>query len=192
MDESKLFVRTIERNDGQEININQCEVGDVGCVVWDAAIVLAKYFETPDFENGHAWRNKCVVELGAGTGVVGLLVASYGAKTIMTDLAEFVPLIEYNIDFNKTLFQMEASAKTLKWGEPTVDTPEYRNIDVVIVADCIYYDESLEPLVNTMYDLCSKDTFVYCCYEERTTGNKPELQRRFIYHLRSLKLRKYL
>ncbi|KAH3714976.1 hypothetical protein DPMN_057679 [Dreissena polymorpha] len=59
----------------------------------------------------------------------------------MTDLAEFVPLIEYNIDFNKTLFQMEASAKTLKWGEPTVDTPEYRNIDVVIVAYCIYYDE---------------------------------------------------
>ncbi|KAH3714975.1 hypothetical protein DPMN_057678 [Dreissena polymorpha] len=89
MDESKLFVRIIERNDGQVIQINQCEVGDVGCVVWaamcrctywfwDAAIVLAKSFETEDFNNGKTWRNKCVVELGAGTGVVGLLVASYG------------------------------------------------------------------------------------------------------------------
>lgn len=42
------------------------------------------------------------------------------------------------------------------------------------------YFQSLEPLVKTMADLCGDSTVVYCCYEERTTGNKPELQRKFM------------
>ena len=73
-----LFVREIDRNDGQTLKINQSEIGDVGCVVWDAALVLTKYLESNDFERGAAWNGKQVLELGAGTGVVGLYAASLG------------------------------------------------------------------------------------------------------------------
>lgn len=76
------FVRDIERNDGCTLNINQCYQGDVGCVVWDAAIVLSKYLETKHFHDPssevNVWAGKSVVELGAGTGVVGLMAASMG------------------------------------------------------------------------------------------------------------------
>lgn len=77
-DLSRLFVRQYERNDNKLLQFHQCEVGDVGCVVWDAALVLSKYLETADFNYGHALISKVIVELGAGTGAVGLVAASFG------------------------------------------------------------------------------------------------------------------
>ena len=78
----KLFVREFERKDGSILTINQSEVGDVGCVVWDAAIVLSCYMETSDFYDVNANKNvlagKRVIELGAGTGLVGLQAACLG------------------------------------------------------------------------------------------------------------------
>ena len=38
---------------------------------------------------------------------------------------------------------------------------------------------SLSDLVKTLVDLCGKSTTVVMCYEERTTGNKPEVERKF-------------
>lgn len=81
-DNSKYFVREIAKNDGCFLRMKQCYIGDVGCVVWDAAIVLAKYLETKQFydpsEGVNLWCGMTVVELGAGTGVVGLMAATLG------------------------------------------------------------------------------------------------------------------
>ena len=77
----KLFIREFERNDGSVLTINQCEVGDVGCVVWDAALVLTSYLDGIDFLDdvgGNKLTGKTVVELGAGTGIVGLQAAAIG------------------------------------------------------------------------------------------------------------------
>lgn len=78
--QTSYFVREIEKNDGCILKIKQCHKGDVGCVVWDAAIVLAKYLEkTSDpASEVNTWTDKDVLELGAGTGVVGLMAASLG------------------------------------------------------------------------------------------------------------------
>lgn len=79
---SRYFVREIEKKDGCTLNIKQCYLGDVGCVVWDAAIVLAKYLETKHFHDPpsgvNVWAGKSVLELGAGTGVVGVMAATMG------------------------------------------------------------------------------------------------------------------
>lgn len=81
-DDGRYFVRELEKNDGRTLKVRQCYLGDVGCVVWDAAIVLAKYLETKQFHDPssgqNVWAGRSVVELGAGTGVVGLLAATLG------------------------------------------------------------------------------------------------------------------
>lgn len=56
----------------------QYEYGDVSCVVWDAAIVLAKYLETLFKENNETFVFKKVIELGSGLGCVGLTAACFG------------------------------------------------------------------------------------------------------------------
>ena len=78
IDFSRLFLREYERNDDIILKLYQSEVGDVGCVVWDAALVLAKYLESADFELGADLKSKIVIELGAGTGAVGLVAGSFG------------------------------------------------------------------------------------------------------------------
>jgi len=42
---SLLYPREAELRDSRTLQIFQSEIGDVGCVVWDAAIVLAKFYE---------------------------------------------------------------------------------------------------------------------------------------------------
>lgn len=74
-------------------------------------------------------------------------------------------------------------AKTLVWGKESPTTE--KDYDYVILADCIYYEQSLVPLVQSIIDLCSEKTVVFCCYEQRTTGNKPKLEKEFFELIRA-------
>lgn len=74
---SRTFEREIECKNGI-LTIKQAEVGDESCVVWDAALVLAKYLQACHYCSKERLENKRVIELGAGTGVVGIIVASCG------------------------------------------------------------------------------------------------------------------
>lgn len=72
------FVREIECC-GRVLRLYQDFVGDVGCVVWDAALVLGRFLENKTFFPSDYWSsNKRVLELGAGTGAVGLIAALLG------------------------------------------------------------------------------------------------------------------
>ncbi|KAF9353839.1 Methyltransferase-like protein 21D [Mortierella sp. NVP85] len=84
--------------------------GGVGSTIWDAGIVLAKYFErslaaTPAESDTVALN---VLELGSGTGVVGLAVARMlsamkrKGKVVLTDKENVVPLLQRNVDKNKS------------------------------------------------------------------------------------------
>ena len=93
----ETFVRVIEvQGSKSELKIHQSYIGDVGCVVWDAALVLSKYIDHVNSKNSvevdgcggglvaHASQliknihNATAIELGAGTGAVGLLAAALG------------------------------------------------------------------------------------------------------------------
>jgi len=141
-DDDEYFIRTIEfDNIPNEVKIYQQTIGDVGHVVWDAAIVLAK------------------------------------AQTFITDLPEVLSLMEKNIVENQTGDKFNITAKTLKWGEDVDKQLLYP--DYVFIADCIYYEESLYPLVNTMVAISSTSTQIYLSYEERDTEKKVKLQNQF-------------
>ncbi|XP_065611730.1 protein N-lysine methyltransferase METTL21D isoform X1 [Cyrtonyx montezumae] len=166
------FVRELERRAGPALRLEQ-RAGGVGCVVWDAALVLAKFLERG------AWplSRRAVLELGAGTGAVGIMAATLGADVTLTDLRELQELLAVNIENNRHLVTGSVRAEVLKWGEDVSDfqpPPDY-----ILMADCIYYEESLEPLLKTLRELTGPDTCVLCCYEQRTMGKNPEIERRY-------------
>ncbi|XP_060919294.1 protein-lysine methyltransferase METTL21D [Labrus mixtus] len=181
-DECDYFVREIEKNDGCTLKVKQCYLGDVGCVVWDAAIVLAKYLETKQFyepsSRVNVWADRRVLELGAGTGAVGLMAAALGADVTVTDLEDLQTLLRLNIQENKTLIDSGSiTAKVLKWGEDVSDflpPPHY-----ILMADCIYYEQSIVPLVESLKLLSGPETCIICCYEQRTEGINPKVERQF-------------
>ena len=79
IDKSNFFERLLECENNQVLTINQSYIGDVGCVVWDAALVLSKYLESNSFRSRFGdLKGSKVIELGAGTGAVGLVAAANG------------------------------------------------------------------------------------------------------------------
>ncbi|XP_040268450.1 protein-lysine methyltransferase METTL21D [Bufo bufo] len=175
-EEPGVFVRELERRDGAVLGIRQLSSGDVGCVVWDAAIVLSKFLERRERAEPGLFTGRAAVELGAGTGIVGIMAATLGANVTVTDLEDLQDLMKMNIENNVALITGSCQAKVLKWGAEGTD---FSPPDYILMADCIYYEESLKPLLKTLRDLASSETCVFCCYEERSTGKNPQIERTF-------------
>ena len=133
--------------DGKTLKISQQYVGDVGGVVWDAALVLNGFLENIS----EKIKGKNILELGAGTGVSGLIAAYFGARVSITDTSEFIPLIEKNIEQNKELIKLSPVYPfCLDWryfdDNVKLETPSDVTkkldlpFDIIILSDCIYYE----------------------------------------------------
>lgn len=75
----KYFTREFQvSSNGANLEFFQHTVGDVGCVVWDAALVLAGYLDHIHQTGRQSLKSLKVLELGSGTGCVGLVAAALG------------------------------------------------------------------------------------------------------------------
>ncbi|CAG0919487.1 unnamed protein product [Notodromas monacha] len=78
------FAREIDLESvGKVLRIEQNLVGDVGCVVWDAALALVKFLDVQKLNPAASETivdvsGKTIVELGSGTGCVGIAAALLG------------------------------------------------------------------------------------------------------------------
>ncbi|KAG5361070.1 Protein-lysine N-methyltransferase EFM3 [Yarrowia sp. B02] len=127
--------------------------GGTGRRTWEAALALCEWLShelraerglecvsdvlgTFDFlKDAH------VCELGAGTGLSGLLLAKNGIKTTLTDGDDFVvQQLHHTIEANKV--QDTCHDRRLFWGEDEPSTSD--NVTHVIAAD-VTYDPSIAP-----------------------------------------------
>ena len=63
---------------GHQIKIVQDPKECCGGYLWRAETVVLKYLETKSVFPENFWNNKYIVELGAGTGLLGLYMAKIG------------------------------------------------------------------------------------------------------------------
>lgn len=171
-----MFSREIEILD-KLLEISQIEEGDTGVVVWDAALVLAKYLELRKEDIC----GKKIIELGSGTGVVGLAAATLGADVIVSDLEDNLQLMKQNISSNQEIISGDIKAEVLVWGDhlKIKKLTASEDFDFVLAADCVYYEQALDDLVDTIRQLCTVNTQVLISYEERDSDVKVKLQNDF-------------
>eukprot|EP00026_Physarum_polycephalum_P014095 Phypoly_transcript_14569.p1 GENE.Phypoly_transcript_14569~~Phypoly_transcript_14569.p1 ORF type:complete len:200 (+),score=23.42 Phypoly_transcript_14569:359-958(+) len=148
------------------ITIHQSEEPD--STLWDASVVLSRYLCTLD---QNLLSKKRVVELGAGCGLVGVIAAKQGADVIITDMQEYIPLINQNINANLQLVGQNggsAIAATLDWGNlDKIQTKFSPPVDYILGSDIVYALQGFEDLVKTLNCLADSKTEVLIAYEHR-------------------------
>jgi hypothetical protein len=157
--------------DGKEFTIVQENVicsEDLGNTVWDGSLVLVHYFSNKKVFSPDYWKGKRCIELGSGTGIVGIVVSTFGANIILTDKEPQIDLIKASIEKNKTLLMdSNISVQRLLWGEPLEDSESLLPLpfDAIIASECIYYEELVVPLCKSLDALSGPETDIYISYE---------------------------
>ena len=101
------------------------------------------------------YRRLNVLELGCGCGSVGISVAQSipDCDVLLTDLPEVTELVEANIQRMLPAMASKVSFAPLDWEAPLSDRVMSRANDLIIVSECTYNTDTLQPLVQTLLNL---------------------------------------
>lgn len=101
------------------------------------------------------YRRLNVIELGCGCGTVGVSIAQAipDSDVLLTDLAEVEGLVEANIARMNPAMSSRARFLSLDWLEPLPEKLRTRTNDLIVVSECTYNSDTLEPLVGMLLNL---------------------------------------
>ncbi|XP_053085968.1 uncharacterized protein LOC113537745 isoform X2 [Pangasianodon hypophthalmus] len=132
-----------------------------GAMIWPAAVALCKFLETPEGRQQINLLDKTVLEIGAGTGLLSVVITLLGAKLTATDLPEILSNLRYNLNRNtRGLRRHEPQVKELSWGYELEKTfpRSLHHYDYVLAADVVYHHNFLDELLATMHHFCRPGT----------------------------------
>jgi hypothetical protein len=129
-----------------EITLNEpaLTADNLGLKTWASSYLLSKRLATLELPVVSR-----ALELGAGTGLVGLAAAAtLGTEVLLTDLPEIVPNLKRNIETNRHL-GVEVRAEVLDWRDMPDPLPKQEDtFELVMAADPLYSSEHPKLLVD--------------------------------------------
>jgi predicted nicotinamide N-methyase len=151
------------------INIHEDLDAGLGGTLFDGSIALAQYLNTIGIKQPEVLDMKLCIELGAGTGLPGLLCAKLGAQhVLLTDMEQVVPLLEENIEKNQLNDNNKARALPLDWTKLSQDFEilqqhgyQNKSFDIILAADTIYQKQLVEPFLLTCDLLLKENGMIY-------------------------------
>ncbi|XP_035690261.1 protein N-lysine methyltransferase METTL21A-like isoform X1 [Branchiostoma floridae] len=170
-----VTVRLLAVQDGGEGKTASCLTGQM---VWPAARVLSQYIvDQPELV-----QTRTVLELGAGTGLLGLVAAKLSPcprKVVLTDNnMTTLDMMEANIEENFPTQTTIPRCAHLHWGE-NLDKflSDHGKFDVILGADVILWTQYIRPLFKTVKNLLSQtETAMFLlCYQCRYTELKDKV-----------------
>ncbi|EED84419.1 predicted protein [Postia placenta Mad-698-R] len=163
---------TFPSDPSETVSITLAVDASPGCggIAWPAGEVLSRYIA----RKGPAYfKDKTVLELGSGTGLVGLVAAKLGAPRVwLTDQAPLLATMRRNTALNGLAPPVRVAE--LNWGAPL---PLLPRPDVVLAADCVYFEPAFPLLVRTLAALVPRDApgpdaDVLFCYKKRRKADR--------------------
>ncbi|KAK4393678.1 protein N-lysine methyltransferase METTL21A [Sesamum angolense] len=95
-----------------------------------------------------------LLELGSGTGAVGIAAAALlGASVTITDLPHVLPNLQFNIAANAKILELHGGAvdaAALQWGQTADMEAIGREYDVILGSDLVYHENLYDPLLETL------------------------------------------
>jgi hypothetical protein len=136
--------------------------------LWDGSQALAQHIDdTIAGQNSNSlplleyvlvsatYRRLNVLELGCGAGTVGISIAQsiLDCDVLLTDLDEASELVAANIARMRPAMSSRARFEPLDWLQPLPGHIASRNNHLIIVSECTYNADTLEPLAGTLLNL---------------------------------------
>lgn len=158
-----------EAGDSGRLSISIREVmhEGYGLYVWPSSIALAEYV----WQNKGSYRGKKVLELGAGTGLPGVVAAKAGALVTLTDRADLVEVLD-NMNQTCTLNAVKCTIVGLTWGDfsTIVSAISEDKPEIVLGADVLYDGKDFDDLFATVSYLLEQqpDSKFVTTYQRRS------------------------
>lgn len=151
-------------------NMSSTDHDLTGQIVWPASIALS-WFIAMNRET--LFRDKRVLELGAGCGLAGFLASQTSSRTMITDGNDVVlRLLDKNrkhLIESQGLQEEACKVRKLIWGSALSIQEAYSDCedevpDVIIGADVILWPNYIPPLLQSLYMLLSMNPVGAVCY----------------------------
>lgn len=178
MIEPKCHDNVVTRDEDDDVDVDRQQQGKlliehhistelqhVGLQVWRGALLLADYI----LSNPDLFRNKTVLELGAGVGLTSI-VASFLAKEVICtdiDVKGILDVIRRNVARNSAYVKSRISIEqldflNLDW--PALYGQRINEATVILAADVIYDDKITEGFVETLAELLNRAAVTKVAY----------------------------
>ncbi|XP_035850730.1 methyltransferase-like protein 22 isoform X2 [Sander lucioperca] len=148
---------------------------DVGKQVWRGAFLMADFILSEPL----MFRGATVLELGAGTGLTSIVMATVAKTVYCTDVGEdLLGMCKRNVTLNRHMIEPaggDVRVRQLDWLQHDLCTDDdvefrwteeevadmYNNTNIIIAADVCYDDDLTDGFFRTLYRLCSN--FTHTC-----------------------------
>ncbi|NWV79849.1 EFMT3 methyltransferase, partial [Dasyornis broadbenti] len=121
-------------------------LGPAGAV-WEAALSLCRFLGEQNLELA----GRRVLELGAGTGIVGIFAAMLGAEVTLTDRPAALPQLRENVRRNFPGGAGGPRVRALSWGRDQRHFPP--KFHLILGSDIVYDPRAFAPLLGTLRHL---------------------------------------
>jgi predicted nicotinamide N-methyase len=138
----------------------------IGGSVWTSGEILTNYLQDHQDEYASIFKNQRVIELGSGTGYVGLMTALCfePKEVILSDLGTHVDCMQKNVDLNHSALQgCNVKVAEYAWGNESHASKlsDDGPFGIVLGTDVAYLCELYEPLIAALKQLpLTKETLV--------------------------------
>jgi predicted nicotinamide N-methyase len=158
----QMGAMTLEFHDNLRLTVEEdwhCENGDaIAGLQWAGGVRLARFFDDRSVFPPDYWKNKQVLELGAGQGLTSCVLATLGCKRVVCTDADITHAWQ-TVARNADVLKAKPEVLAYSWG---VGEPPIR-ADVIVCGDCLYNKDHAHLLVRGLLDCASQSTSVYLC-----------------------------
>lgn len=145
-----------------------------GGIVWETAYLLLQYILSTKRKLGNT------LEVGSGCGLVGQVLAAkkVADKVVMTEHADVVPNLIFNVDQNQAILKNGATLQVshLDWEKAEEEAEKSQHLkphsfDTILGTDVVFTPKLVEPLWNTLKLMSHSKTNIFLCLQERCAAS---------------------
>ncbi|XP_005100169.1 methyltransferase-like protein 23 [Aplysia californica] len=165
--------RDLATSESLSVRIPEVVDASYGLYVWPSAPVLAQY----TWLHRHKVRGKSVLEIGAGTGLPGIVAAKCGARVTLSDSVALPQCRDRCRSSAEANGLSDVSVMGITWGFISPDLMDLPSLDLILASDCFYDTKDFEDVVMTLSCLLHQNPHaeVWCAYQVRSPSKTIEL-----------------